>query len=53
MTMHCAWCNPSDEGTDGICDDCMKEHFGVDPAEIHTEIEQEAQQKDEQGRAAR
>ncbi len=38
----CAWCSPSDGGTDGICDDCMLKYFGVDPASIHAEIEQEA-----------
>lgn len=36
--MNCAWCNPSDNGTDGICDNCMQQVFGVDPASIHAEI---------------
>jgi hypothetical protein len=39
--MNCAWCNPSDNGTDGICDACMLQHFGVDPATIHAEIASE------------
>lgn len=33
--MNCAWCSPSDNGTDGICDACMLQHFGVDPVDIH------------------
>jgi hypothetical protein len=41
--MNCAWCNPSDNGTDGICDDCMTKHFNVNPASIHQEIEAEEQ----------
>jgi hypothetical protein len=36
--MNCAWCSPSNNGTDGICDACMQLHFGVDPATIHAEI---------------
>jgi hypothetical protein len=36
--MNCAWCSPSKNGTDGICDACMLRHFGVDPATIHAEI---------------
>lgn len=42
---HCAWCSPSDNGTDGICDHCMLVVFGVDPATIHAEIEQEEQEQ--------
>ena len=37
--MNCAWCSPSNNGTDGICDDCMRRHFGIDPASIHEEME--------------
>jgi hypothetical protein len=40
--MNCAWCSPSNEGTDGICDDCMLKFFNVDPASIHEEIANEA-----------
>ena len=40
--MNCAWCSPSDNGTDGICDACMQLHFGVDPATIHAEIAAQA-----------
>jgi hypothetical protein len=36
--MNCAWCSPSNNGTDGICDTCMQRYFGVDPATIHAEI---------------
>ncbi len=36
--MNCAWCSPSGNGTDGICDNCMRVHFGIDPATIHEEI---------------
>lgn len=36
--MNCAWCNPSDNGTDGICDSCMLQYFGINPASIHAEI---------------
>ncbi|MBO0777233.1 MAG: hypothetical protein J2P37_00195 [Ktedonobacteraceae bacterium] len=36
--MNCAWCGTSTTGSHGICDDCMKQHFGVDPASIHAEI---------------
>jgi hypothetical protein len=39
--MYCAWCNPSNGGTDGICDACMLLYFGIDPATIHEEIENE------------
>lgn len=39
--MNCAWCNPSNNGTDGICDDCMRQYFGIDPATIHAEIDAE------------
>ncbi len=42
MKSGCAWCSPSENGTDGICDDCMKQFFGVDPVSIHQEIAQEA-----------
>jgi len=41
--MNCAWCSPSDNGTDGICDDCMRQVFGIDPASIHQEIAAEQQ----------
>jgi hypothetical protein len=41
--MNCAWCNPSDNGTDGICDDCMREHFNVNPDSIHAEMADEKQ----------
>jgi hypothetical protein len=41
--MNCAWCNPSDEGTDGICDNCMLTVFGIDPQSIYNEIAQEEQ----------
>jgi hypothetical protein len=41
--MNCAWCSPSNNGTDGICDACMKRVFGVDPTSIHQEIEAEQQ----------
>jgi hypothetical protein len=40
--MNCAWCSPSDNGTDGICDDCMQSMFGVDPQSIHAEITEES-----------
>ena len=40
--MNCAWCSPSDNGTDGICDACMQLHFGVDPTTIHAEIAAQA-----------
>jgi hypothetical protein len=33
--MNCAWCNPSNNGTDGVCDACMLLYFNVDPVEIH------------------
>jgi hypothetical protein len=36
--MNCAWCSPSKNGTDGICDACMLLYFGVDPVTIHAEI---------------
>jgi hypothetical protein len=36
--MNCAWCLPSDNGTDGICAACMLLYFGVDPASIYAEI---------------
>ena len=36
--MNCAWCSPSNNGTDGICDACMLLHFGVDPQTIHAEM---------------
>ncbi len=36
--MNCAWCSPSKNGTDGICDACMLRYFGVDPLTIHAEI---------------
>jgi hypothetical protein len=39
--MNCAWCSPSNNGSDGICDDCMRRHFGIDPASIHQEIAEE------------
>jgi len=41
--MNCAWCSPSGDGMDGICDDCMLLYFRVDPATIHAEIEAEQQ----------
>ncbi len=44
-TSGCAWCSPSENGTDGICDDCMVRYFGVDPATIHQEIAQEAEKE--------
>ncbi len=44
MASGCAWCSPSNGGTDGICDDCMQTYFGVDPASIHAEIEEEEAQ---------
>jgi hypothetical protein len=40
--MNCAWCSPSDNGTDGICDACMLRHFNVNPATIHAEIATES-----------
>ena len=46
--MNCAWCSPSDNGTDGICDACMRLHFGVDPAIIHAEIAAQAAEKEMQ-----
>jgi hypothetical protein len=36
--MNCAWCSPSKNGTDGICDACMLLYFGVDPVTIHAEM---------------
>jgi hypothetical protein len=42
--MNCAWCNPDENGSHGICDDCMRKFFGIEPKEIHDEIEQEEQQ---------
>jgi hypothetical protein len=42
--MNCAWCSPSDNGTDGICDACMRLYFGVEPATIHAEIAAEEMQ---------
>lgn len=36
--MNCAWCNPSNNGTDGICDACMVRVFSINPATIHAEI---------------
>ena len=36
--MNCAWCSPSNNGSDGICDACMLLYFGVDPTTIHAEI---------------
>lgn len=39
--MNCAWCSPSNNGTDGICDACMLRVFGVDPVSIHQEIADE------------
>ena len=41
--MNCAWCSPSNNGTDGICDACMLLYFGVDPTTIHAEIAAEEQ----------
>jgi len=46
--MNCAWCSPSGDGTDGICDACMSSVFGIDPAVIHQEIEAERQTATEQ-----
>jgi hypothetical protein len=43
--MNCAWCNPSDNGTDGICDHCILVVFGVDPESIHQEIADEEEQE--------
>ncbi len=43
--MNCAWCSPSNNGTDGICDACMLLYFGVDAATIHAEITAEEMQK--------
>lgn len=43
--MNCAWCSPSDNGTDGICDTCMLVVFGVDPKSIHQEIADEEQEQ--------
>jgi hypothetical protein len=42
----CAWCGCSipSNGVDdspGICDSCMETVFGVDPASIHAEIDDE------------
>jgi hypothetical protein len=43
--MNCAWCSPSDNGTDGICGACMLLYFKVNPASIYAEIEaREAEQ---------
>lgn len=42
--MNCAWCSPSQNGTDGICDACMLLYFRVDPATIHAEITAEGTQ---------
>lgn len=39
--MNCAWCSPSDNGSDGICDNCMLRYFKVNPIAIHAEIEAE------------
>lgn len=39
--MNCAWCSPSDEGTDGICDGCMLLYFNINPGSIHAEIAEE------------
>lgn len=36
--MNCAWCNPSDNGTDGICGACMLLYFNINPADIEDEI---------------
>ena len=43
--MNCAWCggNADGSGSHGICDDCMRRVFGVDPDSIHSEIEAEEQ----------
>ena len=46
--MNCAWCSPSNNGTDGICDACMQLHFGVDPAIIHAEIAAKAAEDKQQ-----
>lgn len=37
----CAWCSPSSNGSDGICDDCMERVFGVSASSIHSEIKAE------------
>jgi hypothetical protein len=42
--MNCAWCSPSNNGTDGICDSCILLCFNVDPATIHAEIAAEETQ---------
>ena len=52
MDEHCAWHDPSDNGTDGICGPCMLLYFGVDPASIHAEITAEAGQQKEQEKVA-
>jgi hypothetical protein len=46
--MNCAWCSPSNDGSDGICDACMLLYFGVDPTTIHAEIEAEEAEHEEQ-----
>lgn len=33
--MNCAWCNPSNGGTDGVCDACIWRVFHIDPVDIH------------------
>jgi hypothetical protein len=46
--MNCAWCSPSDNGSDGICDACMLLYFNVNPATIHAEIATESNTIDKQ-----
>ena len=38
----CAWHDPASEDSHGICDDCMRQFFGIDPASLHLEIADEA-----------
>lgn len=46
--MNCAWCSPSENGTDGICDACMLLYFNVNPATIHAEIATESNARNKQ-----
>jgi hypothetical protein len=48
--MNCAWCNPSEDenGSRGICDDCMRKYFNIDAQSIHAEIAAEEAQKQEE-----
>lgn len=47
MTIGCAWCSPSGDGTDGICAHCALVVFGVDLTTIQAEQDQ-AEQEQEQ-----